>query len=50
MKTQTERETHTASKVEAIFKCSVILFVLALVVCVIDSQGLKQEVTRLFPF
>lgn len=46
MKTQIE----TTSKAEALFKCSVILFVLAIVVCVLDSQGLKQLVGTLFPF
>lgn len=46
MKTQIE----TTSKADVLFKCSVILFVLSLIVCIADNQDLKEIIKNAFPF
>lgn len=46
MKTQIE----TTSKADVLFKCSVILFVLSLIVCIADNQELKEIIRNSFPF
>lgn len=46
MKTQIE----TTSKTDVLFKCSVILFVLSLIICVVDNQELKEIIRNSFPF